>query len=139
MDVSNLRGSSLAESRPDRKGGETPHFSLADGLEVVEGDSLLLEEMARNFLRYAPTLLEGARQGVETGDILQVSRNLLDLEERAASLGALAIQERARLVREALPAGGLSGGSALQAFPDLLQAFRTSLEEVDWEDLRDRF
>ncbi len=117
-----------------------PHFSLADALEVVEGDHLLLREMTRAFLRHAPVLLEGLRAGLEGGDALGVSRNLRELEERAASIGALAFQEEILRLRETFTSGGLSApASPFENLPALLVSLRDVLEEVDWEDLDDRF
>ncbi len=130
----------VADLPAPKEASASPHFSLAQALEVVECDHLLLREMAQSFLRYAPVLLERAKEGLERGDVLQVGRNLRDLEERAASVGALSFREGVLEILQALRSGGLSAPSSpLEKLPLLLAAFRDSVDRTDWEELDDGF
>jgi len=116
--------------------GKIPPFALAEALEVVEGEASLLEEMAGVFLRLAPALLNEVQEAIESGDTLRAARNLRELEERAASVGAMAFLEETCSLQEALSNGGLSGlSSYLENLGILLEGYKEALAVVDWKDL----
>ncbi|GEM_PF-5816626 len=140
MERFDSKGGRVADFPAPEETPFTPHFSLADALEVVEGDPVLLQEMTRAFLRYAPVLLENLRSGFEGGDAFEIAGNLRELRERSASVGASALGEEACLLGAAFEEGGPpSPSSVLDRLEDLLEAFRSTIEQLDWEDLDDGF
>jgi CheY-like chemotaxis protein len=116
---------------PGAAGGSRPPVDaavLARLAESMGGDDAFVAELIEQFVTDSPTLVAGARKGLETGDAEEVRRAAHTLKSNAATMGANELADRSRRLELAAKAGELEGGAAsLDAVAEELERVHAAL------------
>jgi two-component system, sensor histidine kinase and response regulator len=104
-------------------------FDLAAGLQRVEGDRELLEEISRIFADECPKILAEIRHAFDTSDAPLLDRLAHTLKGSAANLGALAVPRSAAALEQLARAGDFRGAEA--QFKIVEKDVRTLLVELE--------